>query len=199
MKAVFHVQVVHRSPVVLASFLIGFGLLALITPVFAANNVVVLVACLLMFSAVTQLVYACAVEAYRSNLRQAIWCSGLYLGAGLWLQTSADLSITELVVVLVLFFLVQGLIDAIILFSCPKGAESFWLFFSGLITIALPITLWIEWPTNPTWALAVLTGVSMAMSGGIRLLLALSIERRPQSVSVGGNPECGGKRLLSRA
>ncbi len=51
-----------------------------------------------------------------------------------------------------------------------------WMFFNGLVTLALGIIVWGGWPASGFWILGLFVGVSLMVSGWARVMLALALK-----------------------
>ncbi len=57
-----------------------------------------------------------------------------------------------------------------------------WAVFDGIVTIALGILLWAEWPWSGIWFLGIAVGVSLILRGWTYVMFAIAIHRlRPPS------------------
>jgi uncharacterized membrane protein HdeD (DUF308 family) len=165
----------HQSSVALAVLLIVLGLIAIALPMLASFGVVRVLAWLILFDGVAQLVYA-----FRSEgVGRTIWkvlVALLYLAAGVYLLVHPLLGLKALTLVLAFFFLAEGFMD-IGTYLFAKGHRSGWLLFHGVITLLLGGMIWRQWPVSSFWLVGTLVGISMLMTGMTRLMMALELRR----------------------
>jgi uncharacterized membrane protein HdeD (DUF308 family) len=165
-----------KSSIWLAVVLIAFGMLAIALPAFVSVGVVRVLAWLLLFDGVAQLVYA-----FRSEgVGHIIWkvvVALLYLAAGIYLLTHPLLAVVGLTLVLGIFFCVEGVTDILGYLFGPKTEGSRWILLHGGITLLLGLIIWRRWPYSSFWVVGTLVGVSMVVTGVTRLMMAMA-ERR---------------------
>ena len=102
----------------------------------------------------------------------------LYVGAGIYLLLNPLVGIAGLTLVLALFFFAEGIMDLISYLFGSKGNGAHWLLLHGVVTLLLGVMIWRRWPMSSLWAVGILAGVSILLSGITRLLLALAIRRQ---------------------
>ena len=52
-----------------------------------------------------------------------------------------------------------------------------WLLFNGIIALLLGGMIWLHWPSSSVWALGILTGMALLMTGTTRLMFAFAARR----------------------
>ena len=161
-----------KSSILLAVVLIALGMLAIALPAFVSVGVVRVLAWLLLFDGIAQLVYA-----FRSKgVGHTIWkivVAVLYLAAGVYLLTHPLLAVAGLTLVLGIFFFVEGITDVFAYLFGPKTAASKWLLLHGVVTLLLGLIIWRQWPYSSFWVIGTLVGISMVVTGVTRLMMAV--------------------------
>jgi uncharacterized membrane protein HdeD (DUF308 family) len=161
-----------KSSIILAILLIVLGLVAIILPTLASIGVARVISWLLLFDGIFQLVHA-----FRSKgVGRTIWkllVAILYVGAGLYLLAQPLLGLVGLTLILAVFFSVEGAMDIITYVWTHKDPGSEWLLLHGVVTLLLGLMIWRRWPVSSFWALGIIVGISMLVSGTTRLLMAL--------------------------
>jgi len=56
-----------------------------------------------------------------------------------------------------------------------RGA--FWVLVDGIVTLLLGLMIYVQWPSSSVWAIGVLVGVSMIISGVTRIMLSLAVRK----------------------
>jgi len=162
--------------IVLSILLIICGVLAIVLPVEMSFGVVIIASWLLIFSAVVQFVHLFRCR----GIGHGIW-KGLialaYLAMGVYLRMHPGFGVAALTLALIVFFVVQGLVDVAIYFRTRKSGVSAWLLLDGLITLILGLMIWRHWPTNSLWVVGLLAGINMISTGITRLMLTMAIRR----------------------
>jgi uncharacterized membrane protein HdeD (DUF308 family) len=52
-----------------------------------------------------------------------------------------------------------------------------WALFDGLVTLALGILLWADWPWSRIWFIGLAVGISLVLRGWSYVMFALAIHR----------------------
>jgi uncharacterized membrane protein HdeD (DUF308 family) len=156
--------------------LIVFGILAVGAPFIAAVAVSVAVAWLIILAGVVHLMLA--FHAHRAA--RLIWklLVGLaYVFFGVYLILHPVLGVASLTLVLALLFLIEGILDVILFFNMRSMRGSVWVLIDGVITLLLGVMIYLQWPSSSVWAIGLLVGVSMIISGVTRVMLSLAVRR----------------------
>ena len=157
--------------------LILIGILALALPVATSFGVARVLSWLLFFDGVVQFFYAFKSEGV-GRILWKILVALLYVGGGIYLLLNPLVGMAGLTLMLALFFCAEGIMDLFTYFLGSKSNGAHWLLLHGLVTLLLGWMIWRRWPMSSLWAVGILAGVSILLSGVTRLLLALSIRRK---------------------
>ena len=156
--------------------LIVFGILLLISPAAVGGAVVKLVALVLMITGVAQLV-----QALRSGIGAGAIISALLgvlvAGLGIMVWTNPELGSGFLTALLMIFFIVHGLwkITTALRYRMLPG----WLglLFSGVLALVFVYLLWRQWPLSGAWAIGVLVGLDLLLTGVALVVLGLAARK----------------------
>lgn len=162
--------------ILLSVVLIICGLLAIALPAAMSFGISVVVAWLILFAGITQVVHAFN----SSGVGHIVWklvVAALYVAAGLYLLAHPLLGIAALAIALGIFLLAEGAVDVITFFSTPAILRSGWILVDGLVMIALGVLVWRRWPYSSLWIIGTLVGLGILMTGITRLMMALAIRR----------------------
>jgi len=162
--------------------LIILGMLAVGSPFVAAVAVNVVIAWLIVFAGVIHVIIA-----FHSHRAQSlIWrlLVGLaYICFGVYLIARPALGVAPLTLVLASLFLVEGVFDVALFFRLRSMQGSSWMLIDGLVTLALGLMIYLQWPSSSAWAIGTLVGVSMIMSGITRVMLSLAVRKAADALS----------------
>jgi uncharacterized membrane protein HdeD (DUF308 family) len=156
--------------------LVVLGMLAVGSPFLAAVAVNAVLAWLIVFAGVVHVIVA--FHAHRAG--SLIWrlLVGLaYLFFGAYLIAHPALAVASLTLVLASLFLVEGVFDIVLFFSTRRVQGSSWFLMDGVITLALGLMIYLQWPSSSGWAIGTLVGVSMIISGFSRIMLSLTVRK----------------------
>jgi uncharacterized membrane protein HdeD (DUF308 family) len=93
------------------------------------------------------------------------------------------LAVASLTLVLAALFLIEGILDVILFFNMRPMRGSFWVLVDGIITVLLGLMIYLHWPSSSVWAIGVLVGVSMIISGVTRVMLSLAVRKVAAAVA----------------
>ena len=147
------------------------GVLALIYPWIASVAMVRLLGWFLIVSGVLQaigLIGAREVPYFWLELISAI----LPIVLGLLLLRHEDVSLYFFSIVVIVYFMIEGIVKILFALTIRPFPSWGWVFFSGLIGIALSIYLWANLSIVSALMLAVLLGVLLVVEGAALASLA---------------------------
>jgi uncharacterized membrane protein HdeD (DUF308 family) len=156
--------------------LIVCGILAILLPVEMSFGVVIVIAWMLIISGALQLIHVFRCKGFGSALWKALIAS-VYIATGLFLRLNLALGIAALTLLLIWFFVAQGVIEIIVYLRTRKSGASGWVLFDGVITLILGLLIWRHWPSGSLWVIGILVGINMLMTGMTRLMLSLAVRR----------------------
>ncbi len=153
-----------------------FGVLAIAAPLITGITVAVFVGFLLLFTGIMRIVYA---------FKSGQWGSGIWgtiiglLGAvaGLLLIFRPMVGLLTLTLLLAIYFFVDGISEIIAAFKIKPDPGWGWVLFNGVIALLLGIMIWRQWPVSGAWAIGVLVGVHILMTGWTMIILGTGARR----------------------
>jgi len=152
------------------------GVILLVSPVTAGEWVVRLVALVLIVTGVIQLV-----QALRSGRAANSIISGLLgvvvAGVGVLVWRNPELGSGFLTALLMIFFIVHGLWKISAAFRLRRVPGWLWLLSSGLLALVFVYLLWRQWPLAGAWAIGVLVGLDLLLTGFAMIILARAVSR----------------------
>jgi uncharacterized membrane protein HdeD (DUF308 family) len=150
------------------------GMLAIIMPLATSIAVVLLLAWLILFAAVSHLIFAFHTHGIGGVLWQ-ILLALLYGAVGVYLLMKPLLGVVSLTLVAAVFLLCEGVIELIFYFRIRHVRRAGWVLVNGIITLILGILIWAQWPASALWVIGTLVGISLIFSGVSRLMLSATI------------------------
>lgn len=162
--------------------LIVCGILAILLPVEMSFGVVIVISWLLIISAVFQFIHVFSCKGFGSALWKTL-IAAVYFATGLFLRLNLAIGVKALTLLLIWFFVVQGVIEIIFYLRTRKSGVSGWVLFDGLVSLILGILIWRHWPSGALWVIGILVGINMLMTGMTRLMLTLAVRRATKLVA----------------
>jgi uncharacterized membrane protein HdeD (DUF308 family) len=156
--------------------LIVFGMVAIGSPLLAAVAVNVLIAWLIVLAGVVHIMLAFRAHGAGSTIWKLL-VGIAYVFFGAYLILHPLLGVASLTLVLASLFLIEGVLNIILFFKMRSVGGSSWVLVDGIITLLLGLMIYKQWPMSSLWAIGVLVGVSMIISGVTRVMLSLAVRK----------------------
>ena len=156
--------------------MVVIGVLALISPWTASAAIVRLLGWFLIISGVLQgigLIGARQVPYFWLELISAV----LAIVIGLLLLRHTDAGLLVFSVLLIVYFMIEGIVKTIFALTIRPFPNWGWVFASGLIGIALAVYLWGNLSTVSEWMLGFLLGILLIVEGAALTSLAWRVRR----------------------
>jgi uncharacterized membrane protein HdeD (DUF308 family) len=165
-----------------AVLFIILGIIAIAEPMLAAIAVALLVGWLLIFGGVAHLVSAFGGGGAGRVFWQVL-IGVVYLIGGFYFLTHPLVGVGTLTLVLAGIILAEGVLEIIAFFKTRTSGGSVWLLINGLITLLLGGLIWFHWPSSSVWAIGILLGVNLLMTGITRLMFGLAARKLVRTVT----------------
>jgi uncharacterized membrane protein HdeD (DUF308 family) len=162
--------------------LIIFGMVAISSPFLAALAVNVAIAWLIALAGVVHLMLAFRAHGAGSMIWKLL-VGIAYILFGGYLILHPVLGVASLTLILASLFLIEGILDIILFFKMRSVGGSSWVLVDGIITLLLGLMIYLQWPSSSAWAIGILVGVSMIISGVTRVMLSLAVRKTTAAVA----------------
>ena len=161
--------------------LIIFGVLAIATPAVAGTAVVMVIGAMLLIAGIAQIVSGLRTEGLSSKLPPLI-LGVLSAFCGIGLLGEPWIGMKFIALLLAIFFAVEGVWKIVASFNYRPATGWLALLASGILTLILGILIWRQWPISGLWAVGVLVGINLLMTG-ISMVTLAATARRLKSVA----------------
>src|SRR5271156_590115 len=162
--------------------LIVFGMVAVGTPFLAALAVNVAIAWLIALAGVVHLMLAFRAHGAGSMIWKLL-VGIAYVFFGGYLILHPVLGVASLTLILASLFLIEGILDIILFFKMRSVGGSSWVLVDGIITLLLGLMIYLQWPSSTAWAIGILVGVSMIISGVTRVMLSFAVRKATPEIT----------------
>ena len=147
------------------------GVFALISPLVAGAFVTVMVGAMILIAGITRVIDAFQGGGFWSGLFGAVYCI-----AGLKIILTPLPGLLALTMILVIYFLVVGITEIIAAFKIRPVDGWGYLLFSGIVSVLLSLMIWNQWPLSGAWAVGVLVGIQLMISGMTMITVGSAIK-----------------------
>ena len=140
------------------------GLLALLSPLVAGLSIAIAVGVLIIASGVSRLFLAFKMGSFGHGL--LVFLLGLLsIFIGGYMVARPGMALATLTLVLAVYFAVDGGFQIIWAFRLRPIQGWGWSLFSGIVSLALGIMIWRQFPVSGVWAVGTLAGIHMVFGG----------------------------------
>jgi uncharacterized membrane protein HdeD (DUF308 family) len=164
------------------ALLIVLGMVALASPLLAAVAVNVMVAWLLVLAGVAHVMLAFRAHGAGSMIWKLL-VGIAYLGFGGYLFVRPVVGVASLTLVLASLFLLEGILNIVLYVKMRPMHGSSWVLVDGIVTLALGLMIYMQWPSSSAWAIGTLVGVSLIFSGVARVMMSLAVRKATNAIS----------------
>ncbi len=155
--------------------LIALGVIALFAPALAAGTVVIVVGLTLLVAGIAQIVQGLRADSWRDKALPLIL--GIVTGiAGIGVLGHPLLGLGFLTLLLVIFFVTEGVWKIIASFQYRPASGWVWMLAGGAFSLLLGLLIWNQWPVSGVVAVGVLVGIDLVSTGVSLVLLAATLK-----------------------
>jgi len=153
------------------------GILAIALPWASGIGVVIVVGWVLIFSAVSHLIFAFHTHSIGGVLWQLLLAL-IYGAAGVFMLMNLLAGLVTLTLLLAVFLLMEAVFETGLYFQVRGRVNAGWILFDAIVTFILAILVWSQWPTSAVWFIGTIIGVSLIFSGVSRVSLAAAMRQK---------------------
>jgi len=157
------------------------GLAAIAFPLLSSIATKIALGWIFLAGGVLMILHAFSASGWRGFLL-GLLIGILYVVAGGWLAFFPFTGIITLTILLAALFLAEGVLEVIMAFRVRPHEGWAWLLLSGLVAVAVGVMIAMQLPSSAAWAIGLLTGINLLMTGASFIALALA-GRRSQAVA----------------
>jgi len=152
------------------------GMLAITSPFVAGISITIMVGVILVVSGISQCFLAFKAGAFGRGL--VLFIVGVLMTiAGFYMMSQPVAGLATLTIILMTYLLVTGVLEIIVAFQL-KPSDGWGLeLFSGIVTLLLGIMLWRQFPFSGAWAIGILFGVKLIISGWTFIFIGRSVKK----------------------
>jgi len=144
------------------------GVLCLISPMFTGFSILMLIGILMVAGGIMRMVWAFGASSVGYGVLRFIF-GVLTLLAGIAVLSNPALGAGVLTIVLAIYFIIDGISEVGGSFQLKPTSGWFWMLLGGIVSIALGIMIWRQFPFSGTVAIGVLLGIKLFFVGLIML------------------------------
>jgi uncharacterized membrane protein HdeD (DUF308 family) len=162
--------------IILGVLLIILGAAAIAFPLLTTIAAKIFLGWLFLIGGVVQIIHAFSTRQW-SEFFLDLLIGVLYLMAGSWLAFFPLTGILTLTVLLAALFIALGVLEASMAFRMRPHAGWVWLLIAGIAALAVGVLILAHLPSSAAWAIGLLVGIKLIMSGFAYLFLPMAAAR----------------------
>ncbi|MGA8366176.1 MAG: HdeD family acid-resistance protein [Candidatus Acidiferrales bacterium] len=162
--------------------MIALGILAVVLPTATGIGVSVVVAWIIILTGLAYLAYAFAAQGAGSFLWRML-IGLVYVVGGGYLAFHSALAVESLTLVVAVVFFLEGVLEIAAFFQLRALPGAGWILFDGIVALALAYVIWRPWPSSSTWAIGILVGVNLIVSGITGLLYSVTARKALKAIA----------------
>ncbi len=170
--------------------LVVLGILAILIPMAASIAVTIILGWLFLVSGVVGLVTTFWAR-HAPGFWWALVSAVLATAAGIVLLLWPVSGVVSLTLLLIVFFIIEGVASIMYAFEHKKDLSSrwVWMLVSGIIDLILAALIWTGLPGTAAWALGLLVGINMLFGGTSLIAMALHARGEAAAPTASGTPK----------
>jgi uncharacterized membrane protein HdeD (DUF308 family) len=153
-----------RLAVIVGIVMLVCGFLAIGSPLAAGLSVTLFVGVMLIVGGIAQCFLAFQAGAFGKGLLIFIM-GALTAVAGFYLLNQPIAGLASITIFLAAYFVVTGIVELVSAFQIRPAEGWGLMLFNGIVTLLLGIMIWRQFPVSGAWAVGILFGVKMILSG----------------------------------
>lgn len=165
--------------------LVVVGVLCCVSPAIAGGAVTYVLGFLLLATGILQVIQGLREQSWSSKLLPVI-LGVLTVIAGGAILAHPLIGMAVLTLVLALSFICEGVWKMFVSFSFRPASGWIGLLFSGVIAIVLGGMIWMQWPASSLFAIGILIGVNLLMTGMAMIFLAVTVRQLRSEIDDSG-------------
>ncbi|ODA68958.1 acid-resistance membrane protein [Methyloligella halotolerans] len=161
---------------ILGILLIILGAVAIAFPFLTTIATKIFIGWLFLIGGIVQIFHAFSTKGWSEfflNLLMGV----LYLIAGAWLAFFPLTGIITLTIFLAAMFAIQGVLEIAMGLRMRPHDGWGWMLFAGIVALAVGIMIVMNLPTSAAWAIGLLVGINLVMTGSAYLFLPMAASR----------------------
>jgi uncharacterized membrane protein HdeD (DUF308 family) len=163
--------------------LVALGLVAILVPPIASLAVAILLGWLFLISGIVGLVTTFMMRSM-PGFWWALLSAVLAVAAGVILIGRPVSGVLTLTLVLIVFFMIEGVASIMYALSHRNTGRSGWMLLSGIVDLILGAIIFIGLPGTAAWAIGLMVGINMVFYGSS--MIAMALHARPSETATPG-------------
>lgn len=156
--------------------LMVFGVIAIAAPAIMGTAVVMVIGAILLVTGIVEFVHAFREPTWSSKILTLV-LGVITIVCGISVLAHPVVGMVVLALILAILFAIEGIWKIIVSFSFRPASGWLAMLFSGIIALLLGFLIWKQWPLSGLWAVGILIGVDLLVTGCSMVALAMTVKQ----------------------
>jgi uncharacterized membrane protein HdeD (DUF308 family) len=152
------------------------GILAMFLPYQTGIGVSVVIGWIIAVAGLAYLAYAFAARGAGSFLWRML-IGIVYVVGGGYLGLHPRLALESFTLAVAIIFLMEGVLEIVAFFEFHAMSGAGWILFDGIVSLLLAYLIWRPWPSSSAWAIGILVGINLIVSGVALLMFSVTARK----------------------
>jgi len=173
--------------VVLGIILVVLGFLAMGAPLATGAVVITMIGIFVLAGGVVQIIFAFKAPSVGRGVLRFLQ-GGLMILGGLAIEAHPLLGLATVTLMLAAYFMADGIVRIMLAFDLKPNPGWVWVLVGGIVSVVLGLMIWRGWPLSGAWAVGVLVGVNLMLSGWQLIVLGPLVAQAARAAAAEASP-----------
>jgi uncharacterized membrane protein HdeD (DUF308 family) len=173
--------------VFLGIIMVILGFFAMGAPLASGMAVMLMIGIFAIAGGIVQMVFAFKAPSFGRGILRFLM-GGLMILGGLAIEAHPLVGLATVTLMLAMYFVADGILRIILSFDLRPESGWVWFLIGGIVSMILGVMIWRGWPLSGAWAVGVLVGVNLMISGWQLIVLGPLVERAARELEAGAPP-----------
>jgi len=175
----------NRTPLMIFGIVMTLvGIVALVYPLTTAIVVKLMIGWVLLIAGLSQVIFSFSTTRWGEFFLELL-IGLVFAGVGVWLAFFPLTGVFTLTLVLAFTFLVQGVLEVISSLRMRPHEGWGWVMVAGILGVIVGLMILGEFPSSAAWAIGLLVGINLIVSGIAYISLAMKARRLENQIGLG--------------
>jgi len=175
----------NRTPLMIFGIVMTLvGIVALVYPLTTAIVVKLMIGWVLLIAGLSQVIFSFSTTRWGEFFLELL-IGLLFTAVGVWLAFFPLTGVFTLTLVLAFTFIVQGILEVISSLRMRPHEGWGWVLVAGILGILVGLMILNQFPSSAAWAIGLLVGINLIVSGIAYIALAMKARRMENEIGLG--------------
>lgn len=162
--------------------MVVLGFVAILMPLAAGIGVAIVIAWIMVFGGFVYLAYAFSAHSAGAVLLRSL-VGIAYIVVGGYLAFRPGIALVTLTLAVAAVFLIEGITETIVFFQHRSLPGSSWMLLDAILALILSYLIFRPWPSSSTWAVGLLVGINLIVSGTAWLMYSVTARKMVKAIA----------------